>query len=257
MELDELKALLQRIENVLSSDQYEYSRYFTVGGVAPITPANYTYVVKSPYNTECEYALISGFSNGNKSWAYVTDTNPGTFPLTTVTVPYGVQSSSDGTQYAGDETNNPLPGIFFEMNTNASVTFTPLWLPIPVNGLIYVMMNGQTTANGCFVTVAFRRKLRRDIPSAPRPRPYTHKPPVSRGNIRRLAGASQQESGFWSQYPQAGGLPYHHEVIPVSQDTGVLASARKQIDGLSVNSPPTQTSQKPVMGRMNKRNGRR
>lgn len=55
---DESKMLLQHILDALESDTYEYSDPFTIGG------ATGQYQIASPYNTECEWSIVSATAVG-------------------------------------------------------------------------------------------------------------------------------------------------------------------------------------------------
>jgi len=56
--LDDILGALQEIAKRLDSDEYEYSDPYTIGG------ATGTYQLFSPWNTECEWAIVSALAHG-------------------------------------------------------------------------------------------------------------------------------------------------------------------------------------------------
>lgn len=206
----------------LQSQRYEMGGVFTIGGATGI------YQLKSPFNTECEYALISVDTNSSTSSSFaVSQSNPSlTAPPTSTTV------INLGTYSQGSETSNPLEGIIgFVVNTSANV-YVPVWQPLGRGAIIYLATNVTGANTAVYANIAFRRSYLHMLPDRARHLPpATHSRPYSRRNIRMIEGMSKQYSGFDAQYPtrQDGKETYNHEAIPWEQDArGSLNNVRGQ-----------------------------
>lgn len=200
---DDILACLQRIENAVNSDKYEYSTPYTIGGTTGI------YVLISPWNTECEYALMSA-SSGSSS------TGKGSFVLTANSVqPKLANNGTDsfGAQSNGTDFNNPLPAWTAQLANNTAIPFTPIFVPLANSGILYCTVSADVSTT-ITVTILMRRKLDRAIPTPPRRQPTTH------SHIQSRRGARTFAQGFENQYPGANG--YQHEVIPETQDTAAI-----------------------------------
>src|SRR5579872_979492 len=90
--------LLQAILDELQTDEYETGRYVTVGGAS----GNYT--ARSPYNTECEYAIACCFGSGN-GIALISGSNSSIAP------PPVDGSVSFGSATQGSDSANGLDGL--------------------------------------------------------------------------------------------------------------------------------------------------
>ncbi len=151
---EETNALLTRILTQLESDEYEYGGYFTVGG-----PTG-TYQVRSPYNTECEYAVV-GCGGGGAGQALVAVNDP------SVTLPDNAGAVSYGLAGRGDS-GNAIPGLLMYIVPDGNCPVAPIWNSLPQPGNVYIATN-MGSGHSLYVTVAFRRKLDRYIPALPRP----------------------------------------------------------------------------------------
>ena len=193
---DNLLEILQAIETRLSSDDYEQGQILTVGGNSGL------YLLRSPYNTECEYAIISVSASGT-GFAIVSQSNGIAVPDITGATQYGLASSG------GD--SNPIEGLLINASTNSSKQPPLFWQPLGRGINLYVAINAQATF-ATFISVAFRRKLNRYIGKPPIRKPGTHSHPTSRRHNRTFM------DGFEAQYPHD---EYVHEEIPVTQDTAM------------------------------------
>lgn len=210
--LHEILQCLQAIEDATLSDQYEISDPFTIGG-----PSG-TYQMVTPWNTECEWAMVSAlavgtlattatFSIGSKNQQQALLTGANSFgPIAT----------------GGRDNNNALPSFVGALTATAPfVTYQSDYMPLGSPADIYLVTNTPATT-AVFITLLCRRKLVRYIPDKPRQQPHTHTRPQSRMHARKLAAQSTMVSGFEGQYPEAGGPPYEHAIVPSpGQDTGV------------------------------------
>jgi hypothetical protein len=195
----EILKCLQAIEDTLSSDQYEISDPFTIGG-----PTG-TYQMESPWNTESEWAIISALAVGTLA--------------TTATYAIGSKNqqqallsgaSSFGPITAGRDNNNALPSFVGALTAQAPfVPYTAEYMPLGSPTNIY-LVTSTPAASTVLITVLFRRKLARYIPDKPRQQPHTHTHPQSRMHQRKLAAQSTMVAGYEEQYPVAGGKPYSH-----------------------------------------------
>jgi hypothetical protein len=210
--------ILKEIRDTLNSDKYEYSDPITIGG------GTGSYAAASPYNTECEWCLVSvscGLLAGGSFAVGSGQTQPTLFVQ-------GTQDKFGSVASGGRDSFNGLPSYVGQLQTsNPLVTFPTIWQPISMPPIIYatVTVNSQSEV---LVTVQFRRLLLRLVPDKPRQRPSTHSHPQSRGSFRRLAAMSPMASGFESRtvvgspYEQAGipTIPERNSgKVPISQDT--------------------------------------
>jgi hypothetical protein len=193
---ENLLAILQSIENRLNSDEYEAGPILTVGGNTNL------YLIRSPFNTECEYAIISVSASGT-GFAIVSQSNGINIPDTSGATQYGLASTG------GD--SNPIEGLLINASTNSSKQPPLFWQPLGRGINLYVAITAQATF-ATFISIAFRRKLNRYIPEPPIRKPNTHSHPTSRRGNRTF------QEGFEAQYPHED---YVHEEIPVSQDTAM------------------------------------
>ena len=211
---DEMKDLLQDIRDTLGVDTYEPGGYFTIGG----GPG--TYVVKSPFNTECEFLISSITTSSTTPIGYaVSNSNPSLLAPTHNTTVFGALAT-------GGE-GNAYEGVAGFIGAGGDITFIQ-WQPLGRNGYIYFTNNVAST-DSVFCTIAFRRTAIRNIPDVPRQRPLTHTHPMSRRPLRMMNALSKQYSGYESQYPRPYGTNYEHEEIPETQDTSALGAIRKRV----------------------------
>lgn len=194
----------------LQSQRYEQGGIFTIGG------ATGTYMLKSPYNTECEVCLLAVTTNNASpsSFGY-SPANPGiTAPATSTTV------INLGQIAGGSEGGNPLESTFGFVQVTAPYMRGEIWVPLGRGAIIYFAVNtGANTA--VYANIGFRRSYAHRIPEGFNGvSPATHSRPYSRRNLRVLDGLSKQYSGYDAQYPQrAGGREtYNHNEIPWEQD---------------------------------------
>jgi hypothetical protein len=204
----EILECLHRIERTIESDKYEALGIWTVGG------GNGSYTLKSPVNTESEWALFGIAATGACQILVSDNPNPNA-PAITGAVNYGA---------GGGNESNPLAGLFFAIP--ATPTYIPqtalYWQPTGKGSAITVVIAGLSAASA-FVMIAWRRLLNREIPGPVRQRPATHTTRQSYRNQRTLAAESQMTAGFEEgRYPLPGGNFYQHEVVPATNDTAAL-----------------------------------
>jgi len=176
----------------LNSDKYESGGVYTVGGAIG------NYVLRSPYNTECEYMVIGSAlaaASGN-GVVVVSNNNP--------SLQLGL-SNSFGQILAGGQESNGFEGLVMPVsatiNTNMAVDY---WMPLGRGANIYIYITGAS----CYAYIALRRMLDRYIPMAPRAKPATHSFPVSGAPGRVYSGVpAGQESALGVRYPTEG-QPY-------------------------------------------------
>jgi len=174
--------LLQAILNELQSDEYEIGRYVTVGG------ASGAYSVRSPYNTECEYAVACCFGSAN-GIALVSGSNSSiAAPPTDGSVSFGLAANGTDT--------NALDGIVLGCGAYVATTPDLVWQPLPSPGNVTAAITAASS-HSCYVTLIFRRKLARFIPVPPRAKP-AHMHVQSRRNGRTFAQAfaNREEVGL-------------------------------------------------------------
>lgn len=202
---EEILACLKRIEAQLASDEYESGGCWTIGGQgAPGT----TFMVKSPWNTEAEWKLVSITSTVGASSTPVIVVSASN-PISSVPAK---GTGSFGALSAGGE-GNAFEGIMVCANNGAPL-FPLEWQPLGRGAYVYFTSNCQNT-DSIFALIAFRRKLDHAIPTPPRRKPHTHTQPQSRRGARTFM------AGFEAQYPHD---KYIHEEIPVTQDTAAIGN---------------------------------
>ena len=199
---DSIIAELQYIRASLDSDEYEPGGTFTLGG-----PTG-TYVVRSPFNTECEYAVLAVSGTGTGLIA-VSGSNPA----------IAVPSSTGGTSYglmSSGEDNNALDGYILSVGASLGQTPELFFQPLGKGANVYVSVSVAVSTAG-FVVIAFRRKLARTILQIPRQRPHTHTPLSARQarTYRTETHGDNEERG--RDVPP--GTRYKHAPAP-GQETG-------------------------------------
>ncbi len=204
---EETKEILTAILDTLVGHSYEQGGYFTIGG----GPG--TYVLKSPYNTECEFQIPSVTTSSSTPIGFaISSANPSLLAPTKNSTILGA--------YAQGGEGNALEGIEGFVQSTTYVAYQE-WIPLGRNGYIYMNTN-VGASDTLLVNIYFRRSLQVYIPDMPRARPHTHTHVQSRRPIRMLHALSQQTSGFAAQYPPTGDGAYQHEPIPESQDIRTL-----------------------------------
>lgn len=205
---EQMLACLRSMEETLSSDQYEYSGPYTIGGATGI------YAQKTPWNTECEWGIISALAVGTlgSTATYALGSqNPAQPTLSS--------SSSFALTTASTDTMNSLQSYVGALTSQAPfITYAgDDYVALGPPHYIYLSTN-TPNSTAVLVTIQFRRKLIRYIPDIPRPKPHTHMVP-SRRALRSLPAQSPMVAGFAAQYPQEG-VAYQHQDLP-QQDTAV------------------------------------
>ena len=194
MEDDQILACLQRIESILSSDEYETSDPLTMGG------ATGNYAIPSPYHTECEWRIISAVGIGTLA-------STATFAVGSK-VPKQPSLSSTGADSfgnqitSGPDNNNALQS--FVGAVTATTPFIPYntdYMPLPSPAFVYLTTTVPASTE-LLITIQFRRKLDRVIPEKPRAKPHTHSHVGSRRGYRTMM------EGFAAQYTHD--TPYEH-----------------------------------------------
>lgn len=179
---DKENQLLQNILTELQSDEYEVGRFVTVGGATGI------YTARSPYNSECEFAVVCCFGSGN-GLAIVSGSN------SSVAAPPQDGSVNYGAQSAGTE-SNALEGIVLGCSAFVATSPDIIFQPLPSPGNVTVAINAAS-GKSVYVSLIFQRKLDRYIQVPPRPRSQ-HRPIQSRRNERTFAQgfANMEEVGL-------------------------------------------------------------
>lgn len=194
---------LYAIRDAVSSDKYEQLGVWTVGG------GNGTYSLKSPVNTEAEYALF-GISASGACNVLISQNQFGNALDTTGATKYGSGGGNEG---------NAMEGQFYV--AAAATTFTSTgefyWQPVGKGSSIYIAIGGLSGAS-CFVLIVWRRLLNRYIQAPPRVQPVTHSLRLTDRPQRMLAGQSQMEANaIEGRTAIPGGSPYHHTLSPAEQ----------------------------------------
>jgi hypothetical protein len=204
---EESKTTLENILNVLLNQDYEPGGIFTIGGGAG------TYILKSPWNTECEFQVTSVTTSQATGVGYaVSGSNP------TIAAPVK-NTTAYGALVNGGE-GNALDGVAGFISAGAPASFTQ-WIPLGRGAYIYFSA-GVAGGDSMLCSLSFRRSTRKFIPMVPQELPHTHNYVLSRRPIRMIDSLSKQLSGFEAQYPELSGVPrkpYEHEEIPYTQDT--------------------------------------
>lgn len=197
-------SFLEEIAGIMVGEQYEPGGLFTIGGTAG------TYQIKSPYNTECEFSIISLSASVATGASFAISSSNPTVTAPTITTQYGLAS-------LGTEQGNPYEGVAGFCTSSSQNAYANIWLPLGRGALIYVNV-APTASNVVYATLAFRRSLYKYIPNAPRMAPSTHTRPASRRPMRMMYALSKQVAGFEQQYSGGKYGEYEHEPIPESQD---------------------------------------
>jgi len=205
---DETKELLSEILYSLQSEKYEYGGIFTIGG-----PTG-TYMIKSPWNTECEFSIVGITTSANTGSAFTISSSNPIVTVPTITTSFAAQS-------LGVDSNNPLDGISGFTTNSSDMFYGRIWQPLGRGAFIYATVNPGVN-QACLINIAFRRLFVHLIPETVRTlAPTTHTRPQSRRAIRTIPGVSQQVAGFAAQYPQRdrrGREYYQHENTPWEED---------------------------------------
>lgn len=201
---------LQRIEAAVSGDKYENLGIWTVGG------GNGSYTMKSPVQTEAEFALFGVSATG--SCNILISQNPAGNKLdVTGATSYGASS--------GGAEGNALEGLFIAIGAagNAAPTAFDYWQPLGRGNSLYVLISGLSSQS-CFVMVAWRRLLNREIPAPPRQKPTTHTTRQSHRAQRVLAAESPMTAAAQEgRYPIPGAGFYKHIQNPTADfDQGAI-----------------------------------
>jgi len=176
---DRVLAALSRIAELLDSDEYEISDPLTMGGAAGL------YQIRNPYNTECEWSMVSATSGTTAASYVVGSKNP-------IQANLGF-ANADVLAPAGYSDNNPLQSYVGSLTTQApTVTYTDAYMPLAGNGTVYLRV---VSASGeALITIRFRRKLEKWIPTIqPLPKPSTHTP-LSARNARTFMQGFRDDS---------------------------------------------------------------
>lgn len=194
---DTTNALLTQIVTALSDkDNYEAGGHYSVQG-----PTG-SYLITSPWNTECEWALFDASANAGTGIIAISASNPALTNLTAGVATYGL--SSGGTE------NNAFEGLVFPISATQNHIPFEYWQPL---GRGKVLNIGVTISGGnAFVTISFRRKSIKYLPQLPSLKPHTHTP-LSARNRRTFYG------GFDESLPGRMGVPINPKP---EQDTALF-----------------------------------
>lgn len=209
---DETKVLLGMIFDALDSDEYEPGPAKTIGG-----PAG-AYMVRSPYNTECEFNVlgVSGTLTGATVGAAVISGHDNT-QFTAIT------SNSFGLVLSGGE-GNALDGYVIALSATAIPVLNEHWQPLGRGANLYISIIAAT--GSIYLIIAFRRKLKRLSHDIPRPKPSTHTP-ISRRQQRTQRAESPMTAGAHNRLVPAG-IRYEH-LEPGDEDTTVLGMVQRRM----------------------------
>lgn len=187
---DDILAELRGIRAVLESDEYEYSDPYTIGGTTG------DYQVASPYNTECEWTLVSATSSLANDASFVIGSKNPKQPQLALN-----GNDSFGAVSAGKD-GNALPAYAGHLTTaNTIITYPVIWMPLPAPTNVF-MHAAVGAGSEILVTVQFRRKLERYIPDAGRNAPKT----IGHPNHRhyRTAGRAHDDRYAYSDNSNGG-----------------------------------------------------
>lgn len=166
----------QAILNTLLAERFEYSEPFTAGG------ATGDYVISSPYNTECEWAIISAASGSSGT------TGTGSFVLSShAKQPNLAWAGGDSLGLAsnGRDSSTVLKAYAQQLGNNQSITFTPVWVPLLGNAGLYLAITAGANTT-LTVTVMFRRLIEKQLPLPPRQTAQGH---------HRMGGRAERSRG--------------------------------------------------------------
>lgn len=192
----------------MCEENYESGGVFTVGGGG----ANSPYVIKSPWNTECEYCVMAASAYGSNASGQVVistaNNAAGNFLSGTAPVFGSLSNGSEG---------NAFEGYYFPISLTQTYNPVEIWNPMGRGIALYVFVN--TTAGSGYVTVAFRRRADLAIPEAPRAKAHTHSQVQSRRLVRTLPAESPQVAAAHARYlpgnPNNQGLPSTEDLAAV------------------------------------------
>jgi hypothetical protein len=204
---EETKTLLEHILYTLESDSYEISDPFTMGGGAGI------YQIRNPYNTECEWAIVSATSGTTAGQFVVMSKNPTPATL-------GFAGADSLALQSGGMDNNPLNAYVGALTTQAPfVTYQEEFMPLAGNGMVFLRVTAAGS-NEVLVTIRFRRKLERYIQEIPAQKPHTHVP-LSARNARTFMQGFRDDS-------KRMGVPINPKP---DEDTSLIAGGRSGSTG--------------------------
>jgi hypothetical protein len=143
----------------MCEDPYEAGPIITIGG-----PTG-TYVIRSPWNTECEYALYLVSANGS-GIAVLSASNNSLLQITAN--PPTIGSTANGMD------TNVLEAPFILLAANLFLSPPLHWQPLGRGANLYL---AQTLASGnAYFNIAFRRLAKQIIPRLAPFKPHTHVP---------------------------------------------------------------------------------
>lgn len=202
----EILECLRRIEADTAGDKYESLGVWTPGG------GNGTYTLKSPVNTESEWAVF-GITASGACTILISDNPTPNAPAVNGSVNYGA---------GGGNESNPLPGYFYNIAAASYIPQTAFfWQPTGKGSSITIVIAGLSSQSA-FVMIGWRRLLLREIPGPIRTTPATHTTRQSTRFQRTLPAESTQVQGFDEQYPVPGAGYYRHNVTPTVTDPAAL-----------------------------------
>jgi hypothetical protein len=200
------------------TDEYEVSDPLTFGGTSGL------YAIPSPYNTECEWCIVSACALGTlgSTATYVVGSkNPAQAKL--------AANGTDvfGSTAQGRDNNNALQSYIGALTAQAPfVTYGgDNYMPLPSPSSVYLQTNVPASSE-ILVTIQFRRKLDRPIPDKPRVKPQTHSHVTGRRDHRTMM------EGYAARYPEEG-KPYQHQGLPPQDGS----EARRGVSPMTVLGP--------------------
>ena len=223
---------LRRIEDAVSSDKFEHLGIWTLGG------PNGTYIMKSPVNTESEWALfgVSFTAAGN----VLISMNPG------ASNPLAINGSVSYGAGGGNE-SNPVEGLF--ITAAAATTFQPMtetfWQPTGRGSSVYALISGLAGGQSGFALIAWRRLLNREIPAPPRRPPVTHSNRISNRPQRVLPAMSPETANAIEGRTAIPGGGFYRHVVSPGEEHDPAAIAR----GIAAPLTPAQVAMAKLRGK--------
>lgn len=194
---DQTNILLAQIVSSLGDkDNYESGGHFSVQG------GTGSYLITSPWNTECEWALFDASANTGTGIIAISASNPALTNMTTGVATYGL--SSGGTE------NNAFEGLVIPVSATQNHIPFEYWQPLGRGKVINISIT--MSGGNAFVTISFRRKSVKYLPQLPSLKPATHTP-LSGYKTRTFYG------GFDESLPGRMGVPINPKP---EQDTALF-----------------------------------
>lgn len=172
--------ILENIARNTDPDDYETGGMYTVGG-----PSG-NYLIHSPFNTECEWALYGASAIAGTGLIALSPANPSLLPMTVAGPTLGLAS-------AGMD-NNAFEGLVLPISTTQLWMPSLFWQPLGRGAVLNVAITMSAT-NLAYVSIVFRRQSVKAIPRLPRIKPHTHTPLSARRGRTFSMGVQESNPG--------------------------------------------------------------